>query len=407
MAEVVLEHISKAYAGVQAVRDLSLRVADGELVVLVGPSGCGKTTTLRLIAGLEEPTSGSVAIGGRNVNRLPARARNVAMVFQRPALYPHMNVRHNLAFNIKLRQQNHGILYRARRLLRLAKQQQEPEEHQYMTEHIAQTAKLIGLESLLERYPGQLSGGQQQRVALGRAIVRRPEVFLLDEPLSHLDGQFRAELRHELHLLQRHLRATMIYVTHDQAEAMTLADRVAVMDRGVLQQVDRPLAVYDKPCNRFVAGFLGWPTMNFAAGRLTSAEGRLVFSIEEPGFSALDVLPVPKSRAAAWAALTGRPLTLGIRPESIGLAESGAAESHLAMKVVLIESLGHATLLTLEREGWQVTARVAAWSPGGRRQEFELQRSVEVFFQVEHAHLFDRTTGLTLSAPANVSGPAG
>jgi multiple sugar transport system ATP-binding protein len=405
MAEVVLEHISKAYAGVQAVCDLSLQVADGELVVLVGPSGCGKTTTLRLIAGLEEPTSGCVAIGGRNVNRLPAGERNVAMVFQRPALYPHMNVRHNLAFNIKLRQQNHGIVYRARRLLRLAKQQQEQKEHQYMSERIAQTAKLIGLESLLERYPGQLSGGQQQRVALGRAIVRRPEVFLLDEPLSHLDGQLRAELRHELHLLQRHLRATMIYVTHDQAEAMTLADRVAVMDRGVLQQADRPLAVYDRPCNRFVAGFLGWPTMNFAAGRFTSAESRVAFSIEEPGFSAS--LPVPASRAAAWAAFTGRPLTLGIRPESIGLAESGAAESHLAMKVVLIESLGHASLLTLEREGWQVTARVAAWSPDGRRQEFELQRSVEVFFQVEHAHLFDRATGLTLSAPANVSGPAG
>jgi len=315
MAAVVLEHLTKVYAnGVRAVHDLCLQVADGELLVLVGPSGCGKTTTLRLIAGLEEPTSGSIRIGGRPVNALSPHQRDVAMVFQRAVLYPHLNVRRNLSMSLRLRRRS-GLLARALlgpfRPARLAELQ---EQQKLTAERMDNAVRLLGLGEILDRMPGQLSGGQQQRVALGRAIVRRPGVFLLDEPLTHLDGQLRAELRHELHLLQQELRATMIYVTHDQAEAMTLADRVAVMDRGVVQQVDRPEAIYQRPGNRFVAGFLGWPPMNFVDGRLLTKDGRLCFAFNGC------CLPLPENKAAQWRAQVGRSVTLGIRPEDIRFA---------------------------------------------------------------------------------------
>src|SRR5262245_34433799 len=275
MAEVALGGVSKQYpGGVEALRDLTLTVADGELVVLVGPSGCGKTTTLRLIAGLETPTRGTLRIGGRVVNDLPPRERDVAMVFQRPALYPHLSVRDNLAFGLRMRRGGFPLLGWNRRA------------DEVVRDRVARAARMLELDDVLDRLPGQLSGGQQQRVALGRAVVREPAAFLLDEPLSNLDARLRTEMRRELHLLHRRLRATMIYVTHDQTGALPPGDRLVVLHRGVAQQADAPLAVYERPANRFVAGFIGWPPMNFMDGQLVGQDGR-------PGFATRDlVLPL-------------------------------------------------------------------------------------------------------------------
>lgn len=414
MAEVVLEHLSKTFPKeVQAVRDLSLHIGDGELTVLLGPSGCGKTTTLRLIAGLEEATVGTVRIAGRCVNALAPRDRDVGMVFQRPALYPHRSVRGNLSMSLHLRQPLGPL---GRLLLRVARPRRyaELQELEKLTaERVDSTAKLLGLNHLLDRFPEQLSGGQGQRVALGRALVRRPAVFLLDEPLSHLDGPLRAELRHELHLLQRQLRATMIYVTHDQAEAMTLADRVAVMDRGVLQQVDRPLVVYQQPVNRFVASFLGWPAMNFVDGRLLPHDGTLCFVSAfdgrgggtDGGWSLALPSSMPPAKAACWYASAGRAVTLGIRPEDIQFATSShppcQAGAMLTVEVTLVEALGHACLVTIRRGGWQGLALVPGLPTGSGQKGSG--RMVEAFFNMEHAHLFDRSTGWALWN----NGPAG
>jgi multiple sugar transport system ATP-binding protein len=387
MAEVVLQHLTKMFpTGVQAVRDLSLHVADGELVVLLGPSGCGKTTTLRLIAGLEEPTSGTVEIAGQIVNKLPPRARNVAMVFQKSTLYPQLNVRWNLAFALRLRRRGNGLTRFLARCLRWRGWPEMQQEDGQIQQRVASAAGLLGLEELLDRKPGQLSGGQQQRVALGRALVRQPEVFLLDEPLSQLDSGLRAELRHELHLLQRRLRKTMIYVTHDQAEALMLADRLAVMDRGLIQQVDRPQAIYEHPVNRFVAGFLGWPAMNFLDGRLQGCNGEISFASMPVGAK----LNLEAGKAKEWAAHAGHEVTLGIRPEDVVPVAPGRGA--LVMQVVMIEALGAGCLVTLERQGWQATARFE------RRQGIEPQQAIEVCFQMEHAHLFDRQTGIALSS---------
>ncbi len=387
MAEVVLEHVTKVYPnGVQAVRDLSLKVAEGELVVLIGPSGCGKTTTLRLLAGLEQPSSGTISIGGRPMNALPPRDRDVAMVFQRSVLYPHLNVRRNLSFGLEMRNRSGWQSKLALRWLRPAAYARVQRQNQTLTEQVANAARLIRLDSIMDRLPGQLSGGEQQRVALGRALVRRPGVFLLDEPLSQLDGRLRAELRHELHLLQRQLRATMIYVTHDQAEAMTLADRVAVLDQGVVQQVDRPMAVYERPCNRFVAGFLGWPAMNFMEGQLLRTPAALHFVA--PGWPPL---AVPPGRTNSWMPQAGKPVVLGIRPEDIELATPVLNAVTLAMEVALVEPLGHAWLVTLRRNGQHWVARLTD------RQGINTEQTVEVRINMGHAHLFDRVTGSALS----------
>jgi multiple sugar transport system ATP-binding protein len=394
MAAVVLEHLTKVYAnGVRAVHDLSLQVADGEFLVLVGPSGCGKTTTLRLIAGLEEPTAGSICIGGRSVNAFPPHQRDVAMVFQRSVLYPHLDVRRNLSMSLRLRRRCSPLARMLLKAFRPARYAEVLDQQKVMAERVNSTARLLGLQDIMGRIPGQLSGGQQQRVALGRAIVRRPGVFLLDEPLSHLDGQLRAELRHELHLLQHELRATMIYVTHDQAEAMTLADRVAVMERGVVQQVDRPQGIYERPGNRFVAGFLGWPPMNFVDGQLLPKDGRLCFAFDGCW------LPLPGAKGVDWQARVSRSVTLGIRPEDIQLAAPGQEGARLSAEVVLIESLGHSSLVTLRHGDWQGVALVPG--PGAmdrwKRKRLEQESMVEVSINMEHVHLFDRSTGLALN----------
>ncbi|HWG46574.1 MAG TPA: ABC transporter ATP-binding protein [Gemmataceae bacterium] len=370
MAEVSLEQIGKTYpGGVEAVRDVQLRVNDGELIALVGPSGSGKTTLLRMIAGLETPTTGIIRIGGRVVNDVPPHRRDVAMVFQRPALYPHLSVRANLGFRLTLRQ--------GRRWWDWFGSRRACGEN---AAEIDNVARQLGLENVLDRRPGTLSGGQQQRVALGRALVRRPAVFLFDEPLSNLDARLRLEMRRELHLLHRRLRATMIYVTHDQDEAMTLGERVVVLDRGAIRQADCPQALYDRPADRLVAGFLGWPPMNFLDGELVVVGDRLSFGNWDGCLitSRLD-----------WRPFVGRPLTLGIRAEDVRLAE-GPGENQLTMVVRLVERLGPVQLATLTMAAWTVTARLAV-TPALSEGE-----TVHVAFDLTRAHLFDPATGRAL-----------
>ncbi|MGQ0628317.1 MAG: ABC transporter ATP-binding protein [Phycisphaerales bacterium] len=329
MATVAIENVTKTYpGGFQAVKGVSLDIADGEFVVLVGPSGCGKTTTLRMIAGLEDVTGGSISIGGRVVNDLHPKDRDIAMVFQNYALYPHMTVFENIAFSLKLR--------------RVPK----PE----IKSRVDGVAKMLGIEGLLDRKPKALSGGQRQRVAVGRAIVREPKAFLFDEPLSNLDARLRVTTRGEIKALQHRLKTTTVYVTHDQEEAMTLGDRIVVMYGGLIQQVGSPLEVYRRPVNRFVAGFLGTPPMNFVDGTIVKGQG-LKFSGE--GME----IAVPET--AATVALTGKPVALGVRPQ--GLAEGNAAGGALEGPVTLVEPLGDTMDVTLTLpSGRPIVARMTA-----------------------------------------------
>jgi multiple sugar transport system ATP-binding protein len=382
MAEVTLDRVAKVFPnGVPAVRDLSLRLGDGELLVLVGPSGCGKTTTLRLIAGLEEPTQGTIAISGRIVNRCSPHDRDVAMVFQRPVLYPHLNVRGNLAFGGRLR-------YPISRLAHWLRRATGPEQE--LAERVACVARTLGLANVLDRYPRQLSGGQQQRVALGRALVRRPAVFLLDEPLSNLDARLRGEMRRELHLLQRRLRATMIYVTHDPVEALALGDRVAVLEHGLLQQEGTPAKLYARPANRFVAGFLGWPPMNLVDGRLERDGVQQRFTAD--GWS----VSFAPAQAAPDLAAAGPMVTIGLRPEAVRLAAPASAAATLTMEVALVEDTGPARLVTLRRGGTQLTARMEDGCRDDCRPIVEGQ-CLDVFFDLGQAYWFDTATGATLA----------
>jgi multiple sugar transport system ATP-binding protein len=367
MAQVVLERLGKTYpGGVEAVREVSLRVEDGERIALVGASGSGKTTILRLIAGLETPTTGVVRIGARVVNDVPPHRRDVAMVFQRPALYPHLSVRANLGFGLGLRRKK---------------------DH---AEDIERVAELLELGNVLERQPATLSGGQQQRVALGRALVRRPAVFLLDEPLSNLDARLRLEMRRQLHLLHRRIRATMIYVTHDQDEAIALGERVVVLDRGEVRQADRPRTLYDRPADRLVANFLGWPPMNFLDGKLVEEEGRLAFRAGQT------CLNVSESRPD-WRIFVGRSLTLGIRPEDVKVAE-GASATRLVMEVRLVERL--ASGVALAPRGSLATLAAGDWTlttPLGETSAVNEGDTVVATFDLTRAHLFDPATGRALS----------
>jgi len=316
MASVTLKDVVKVYeGGVKVVDRLSLEIADREFVVLVGPSGCGKSTTLRMIAGLEEVSSGTIQIGARVVNDVPPKDRDIAMVFQNYALYPHMTVYENMVFALKLR----GLGAAA------------------INEKAMRAARVLGIEGLLQRKPRALSGGQRQRVALGRAIVREPKCFLFDEPLSNLDAKLRVEMRGELKQLHMSLNATTVYVTHDQEEAMTLGDRLVVMRDGVIQQCDGALEIYHRPANRFVAGFLGSPPMNFFAGQLLRVGDRLVF---DEGTARLSV---PEWAHAELAPLAGTNVVMGVRPEAMSdqaSARFATADNALPMRVVLIQPLG-------------------------------------------------------------------
>src|SRR5688572_9232358 len=293
MAEVKFDEIDKVYDnGVRAVQDLSLEIADGEFLVLVGPSGCGKTTALRMVAGLEEISGGTLSIGGRVVNGLTPKERDIAMVFQNYALYPHLSVAENIAFGLRLRKTSNSVI----------------------SERVAWAAKLLDLTPYLERRPKQLSGGQRQRVAMGRAIVRQPQVFLMDEPLSNLDAKLRVQMRADISKLQRDLGTTTVYVTHDQVEAMTMGDRVAVMNQGVLQQVDTPQRLYDQPANLFVAAFIGTPPMNLIQAGVTTSNGTVTLTVGE------QTLPLPDAALSRYPAVrgyAGRPIVLGIRADDL------------------------------------------------------------------------------------------
>jgi multiple sugar transport system ATP-binding protein len=382
MASVSLENISKIYPnGVAALRGLNLDIQDGELLVLVGPSGSGKTTALRLIAGLEQPTAGNIRIGERRVNDVPSRDRDVAMVFQRHTLYPHLTVRRNLSFGLDLRR---PIL--ARRLLEklgLCQPISDGQAARTTAERIAEAAQFLELQDLLDRRPNQLSGGQQQRAALGRALVRRPAVFLLDEPLSHLDVPLRSSLRRQLHLLHRRFPATMIYVTHDPVEAMILADRVAVVDDGVVWQVDRPTAVYEKPGHRRVAAFFGWPSMNLLDGVLSASDNSWGLRVGQT------TLPLPAAPPGDGQPRDGLALTMGIRPHDLRLAE-GAGEGFVG-EVRRLEALGNFTLVTLGHGAVELTAQVDG------RERISAERPWRVVFEMERIHWFDRATGRRLA----------
>ena len=317
MAEIAITNLSKIYAdGTVAVEDLTLTVADGEFLVLVGPSGCGKSTVLRCVAGLEEPSRGSISLDGQMVQHLPPQARNLAMVFQSYALYPHMNVYENLAFGLKM--------------------QGRPREE--IQRRVGATAEKVGLSPLLQKRPRELSGGERQRVALGRAIVRQPQAFLMDEPLSNLDAALRVRMRMELLKLQQDLHITVLYVTHDQTEAMTMGNRVAVLDRGRLQQVAPPGELYARPANRFVAGFIGSPAMNFISARLHEGDGQTRLSF---GGQSLSLPADYLKRRPELMPYFDRTIILGLRPEVFTPVAPGAPEvSSLSVRVELVETLG-------------------------------------------------------------------
>ena len=326
MASVTFEQVGKVYGdGTRAVSDLGIEVGDGEFMVLVGPSGCGKTTALRMVAGLEEISEGRIKIGDRVVNGLEPRDRDVAMVFQNYALYPHMNVAKNMAFGLTTR---HVPKSTARK-------------------RVERIASILGLQTLLERKPGQLSGGQRQRVAMGRAIVREPQVFLMDEPLSNLDAKLRVQMRAEISSLQRELKATTIYVTHDQVEAMTMGDRVAVMRGGFLQQLDPPQRLYDRPANLFVATFIGSPSMNLVEATIERAGDGHAARVGD------QLLAIPAGRAPGIAKYVGKRVALGVRPERIehaALVPDCPADSRLTGVVRLTEALGSSMLAHVDVE---------------------------------------------------------
>ena len=375
MARVVLENVSKSYRGlkgesVHAVRGITLSIADEEFVVLVGPSGCGKSTTLRLVAGLEEPSSGSIWIGDQLVNDVEPQDRDVAMVFQHYALYPHLTVYENLAFGLKLRKFPRPDIDR----------------------RVRETAGVLGLTPLLPRLPKALSGGQRQRVAVGRAMVRQPQAFLFDEPLSNLDAKLRAQMRLELKRLHERLSATMIYVTHDQVEAMTLGDRIAVMKDGVIQQVADPLRLYRAPANLFVAGFIGSPPMNLARGVIEKDGPDWRFRFEHgagnPPARQLAV-PIVANHMPALMPYADRAVILGLRPEDIPPANGSdisRSAARLNARVELVEPLGAETLVHFDVHGWACLGRWAAREIPARGA------AVKVDLAMAHAHFFDPET---------------
>ncbi|WP_066457705.1 ABC transporter ATP-binding protein [Anaerotruncus rubiinfantis] len=368
MAGVTLQNICKVYpGGVAAVQDFNLDIEDREFIILVGPSGCGKSTTLRMIAGLEEISGGELAIGGRRMNETPPRDRDIAMVFQNYALYPHMTVYDNMAFGLKMRKIPKAEIHR----------------------RVEDAARQLEITELLPRKPKALSGGQRQRVALGRAMVRDPAVFLLDEPLSNLDAKLRAAMRAEISRLHQRLGSTFVYVTHDQTEAMTMGDRIVVMKDGFIQQVDSPQALYDHPCNLFVAGFIGSPQMNFLPAALEQREGEFYAVFGE------NALPIPAKRFSPHVLENAgcRKLILGIRPEDLhsSAAFPGESAPHPVNAVIeLVEPMGSEKHLHLSCGGEKLVARV---SPREAAQPGDFFR---IFFDCVKLHLFDPETGCAL-----------
>ncbi len=360
MATVTFDHVYKRYGEVTAVSDLNLQIGDGEFMVLVGPSGCGKTTSLRMIAGLEEISDGELRIGDRVMNDVAPKDRDIAMVFQSYALYPHMTVRDNLAFGLKLRKVDRSII----------------------DKRIAEAAGILQLEKLLDRKPKELSGGQRQRVALGRAIVREPAVFLMDEPLSNLDAKLRVQTRAEIARLHQRLGTTMVYVTHDQVEAMTMGQRIAVMSDGLLQQVGTPQELYDRPVNRFVAGFIGSPSMNFVDVTM-GADGTL----SGGGFT----FQCPPDLRASLADAKGTSLVAGFRPEHLELADVQGTAATIQGTADVVEYLGNEELLHVSVGGQDIVAIV------GSEHRVRPGDVVQLRLPEAKLHLFDPETGASLT----------
>jgi multiple sugar transport system ATP-binding protein len=365
LADVALQNVSKTYPGnVKAVNDVTLHVPNGQFAVLLGPSGCGKTTALRLIAGLERADKGEIIIGGKVVNSVPPQRRNVAVVFQSYALYPHMTVAQNMGFGLKMRGMPSADIRK----------------------QVVETSRLLGLESLLDRYPGQLSGGQRQRVALGRAIVRHPAVFLLDEPLSNLDAQLRADMRVELSNLQRRLGATFVFVTHDQIEAMTLADVMAVMRDGVLQQNGSPLEIYEKPANIFVAGFIGSPKMNLIPCTVVRQDREIILNTDAFALS------IPNHLPGLEAGMHNGNIILGFRPEHCRVCSSAESGPAIDMTVDLIEMLGGQKFVYGTAGSQRLTVCVDP------RDKPEIGERLKLLFDLEQLHFFDQQTGNRLES---------
>lgn len=371
MANVTLRHIYKVYAGgVTAVNDFNLAIKDKEFIVLVGPSGCGKSTTLRMIAGLEEITEGELYIGDKLMNDVAPKNRDIAMVFQNYALYPHMTVYDNMAFGLKLRKVHKTDI----------------------DKKVKEAAKILGIEEYLQRKPKALSGGQKQRVALGRAIVREPQVFLMDEPLSNLDAKLRVQMRTEITKLHNRLATTFIYVTHDQTEAMTMGTRIVVMKDGFIQQVDSPQNLYDYPCNKFVAGFIGSPAMNFIDCTLVEENGNVFARFGE------NKILIPEGRIAKLTdkSYIGREVTLGIRPDDIHDEEvfiQNYPQATVSAYVELIEKLGFETLLYLTILGKEDENIVARVNP---RSTVMMNDTVKMVFDPNRIHLFDKETEISI-----------
>jgi multiple sugar transport system ATP-binding protein len=364
MADVALRKVVKRFDEVEAVRAIDLDIPNNEFLVLVGPSGCGKSTTLRMIAGLEEVTSGDIYIGGELVNDLPPKDRDIAMVFQNYALYPHMTAFENMAFGLKLR--------------KLAKAE--------IRQRVEFAARILDITELLDRRPKALSGGQRQRVAMGRAIVRNPKVFLFDEPLSNLDAKLRVAMRTEIKRVHQKVKTTTVYVTHDQVEAMTLADRVVVMNHGRIEQIGTPQELYHQPATRFVAGFIGSPAMNFVPCRLEQNGGGMRARLSD----AIS-LPVPAARTARYRDAVGRDLLLGLRPEHITeRARANGEPRDFSVTLDVVEPMGMETMVFFTVNGKEVCARVDPDSVSGPGQTMRLNANVD------HMHLIDPATDAVL-----------
>lgn len=368
MAQVSLRNVSKIFKGnVVAVKDVTLGVENKEFVVLLGPSGCGKSTTLRIIAGLEEATRGDVYIGADLVNNVPPKDRNIAMVFQNYALYPHMNVYNNMAFGLKLRRY--------------------PKDE--IDKRVREAAGILGLDKLLERRPRELSGGQRQRVAVGRAIVRKPLVFLFDEPLSNLDAKMRVQMRTEINRLHTRLQATMIYVTHDQTEAMTLGNRIVVMNEGVIHQVGTPSVIYDRPVNKFVAGFIGSPPMNFVEGKIAKKDSKFYFN-ETNGRIKVKIVDEMMPKLQPY---VGKEIAFGIRSEDIYdklFASEAPPENTVAMACEVVEPMGSEVYLHLSTGKHSLIAKV------GSHDNPPINQDMDLVFDMAKVHFFDKDTEKTI-----------
>ena len=362
MSEIILENLVKRYGNVTVIDGLNLTMEDNEFTVLVGPSGCGKSTTLRMIAGLETVTSGEIYIGGKPVSHLEPKDRDIAMVFQDYALYPHMNVAKNMSFALRLARQSKAEIEK----------------------RVKKVAEMLGIEPLLSRKPAQLSGGQRQRVAMGRALVRDSGTFLFDEPLSNLDAKLRAQMRAELALMRQRLEKNMVYVTHDQVEAMTLGDRIVVMHQGIIQQQGSAEELYKKPVNKFVAGFLGSPPMNFFDGTLAEAEGQLMVSGD--GFT----LPLPESVKSRVQQRSDKTVTVGIRPSAFLLSAATERQVQLDLPIVLSEYIGSQSVIVSSLGGQQILIEVGSDTP--------LQANEVISFAVdpESIYLFDPESEVAL-----------